>query len=329
MTDVRTMRALFIGRDDTYVVQNDDGSYVRVDGKLTDEIIEDHLAGKITIGVYQHDLDSRIKWIVFDFDESKPDALKLFNYLRSHERYRDACLLEDTGGRGAHVWVFFNPAIPACVGRYLAEEILEKVQVKCEIFPKQDKISPKGFGNQVRLPLGIHRKYGRFGVLIDPVNLEDVQPVKIPDEVIDDVKEILSKREEEEKIAKTIPTGLIPWWVECKAFDRIIYGNIDEGTRNECGFWLARLFRNSLFPSWMTETLLLCWNQHLKCPPLPDGEVQTIVRSVYSKGYSVGKLSLKKNPLTSVYCEGCIKMVCVKRDREKRETSPLIKPGVI
>ena len=202
--------------------------------------------------------------------------------------------MEDTGGRGAHVWMFFDPKIPACVGRYLANEIVEKTGVKCEIFPKQDKISLKGFGNQVRLPLGIHRKYGRRSILLEPPSLEEIQPVNIPTDVVEEIKELIRRKEEMEKVKKVVPTGLIPWWAECKAFDRIIYGNIEEGTRNECGFWLARLFRNSTFPRWMTEEILLCWNRHLKCTPLPEREISNIVKSVYSKGYAVGKLSLKK-----------------------------------
>jgi len=321
---IEVIRHLFIGRDDTYIIQNDDGSYRRIDEPLTDKVIERHLKGEISIGIYQHDLDSNIKWICFDFDENKSDALKVFQYLRSHDKYKSACLLEDTGGRGAHVWIFFDPKIPACVGRYLDNEIVEKVGVKCEIFPKQDKISSKGFGNQVRIQLGIHRKYGTRSILLEPSSLEEIQSVSIPSEVIDEIKELIRRKEESEKVKKVIPTGLIPWWVECKAFDRIIYGNIEEGTRNECGFWLARLFRNSAFPRWMTEEILLCWNRHLKCTPLHEREIRNIVKSVYSKGYAVGKLSLKKNPITSVYCEGCIKQVCKKK--EKRKKSKLITP---
>ena len=325
---IKVIRRLFINREDTYVIQQDNGTYIRISKPLTDEIIQKHLDGEITIGVYQHDLESKIKWICFDFDEDKSQALELFGYLKSHEKYQNACLLEDTGGRGAHVWIFFEPKIPAGVGRYLAYEIIDKIGVQCEVFPKQDKISPKGFGNQVRLPLGIHRKYGRRSILLEPPTLDEIVPVKIPPEVINEILELKKRKEDLEEARKVILTGLIPWWVECKAFDRIIHANIEEGTRNECAFWLARLFRNSAFPSWMTEEILLCWNRHLKCTPLPEREIKTIVRSVYSKGYSVGKLSLRKNPITSVYCEGCVKEVCKKRTKKKKEKKKtnLVKP---
>jgi (2Fe-2S) ferredoxin len=323
---IHEIRRLFVGRDDTYVLQNNDGTYKRIDEPLTDEVISKHLKGDITIGIYQHDLNSFIKWVCFDFDENKSDALKVFEYLKSHEKYREACLLEDTGGRGAHVWLFFESPIPASVGRYLANEIVERLKVKCEVFPKQDKISEKGFGNQVKLPLGLHRKYGRFSMFLDPSSLNEIKPVSIPKEVIMEIEEFIKHKSEKDEVEKIIPTGLIPWWIECKAFDRIIYGNIEEGTRNECGFWISRLLRNSGFPSWMTEEVLLCWNRHLKCQPLPEKEIRTIVKSVYSKGYSIGKLSLKKNPETSVYCEGCVKNVCSKRKEKKERKSTLIKP---
>jgi len=322
---VDIIRQLFIGRDDTYSIQNYDGTYIRVDERLTDEIIEKHLNGEITIGIYQLDKSSYIKWICFDFDESKSNALKLFEYLKSHEKYRKACLLEDTGGRGAHVWIFFNPKIPARVGRYLANEILKKVGVKCEVFPKQEEISSEGFGNQVRLPLGIHRKYGKRSILLEPLNLNEIIPIEIPPDVIEEIDELIKHKKDLEERKRAIPTGLIPWWVECKAFDRIIYGNIEEGTRNECGFWLARLFRNSGFPRWMTEEILLCWNRHLKCTPLPEREIKTIVKSVYSKGYSVGKLSLKKNPITRIYCENCLNEVCSTKKKKKRSIEELMR----
>jgi len=329
---IQAIRRLFIGRDDTFAVQNDDGSYTRVEKPLTDEIILKHLSGEITIGVYQLDLNSNIKWICWDFDENKADALKVYEYLKNHERYGKACVLEDTGGRGAHVWLFFNPMIPGYVGKFIGNEIAEKLGVKCEVFPKQEKVNLDGFGSLVRLPFGVHRKYGRRSIILDPSSIDEVEPVAIPQDVIMEIEELIKHKGEMEEMKKVIPAGLIPWWVECKAFDRIIYGNIEEGTRNECGFWIARLLRNSGFPSWMTEEVLQCWNRHLKCRSLPEREIHTIVKSVYSKGYSVGKLSLKKTPETSVYCEGCVKPVCSeKKTRKKNEKKPkLIKPyGVL
>jgi hypothetical protein len=322
MEMIEKIRELFIVRDDTFAIQLDDGTYNRVNEHLTDDIILKHLNREITIAVYQLDNNSLIKWVCFDFDKNKYDALKLFEYLKSHEKYKEGCAIEDTGGRGAHVWIFFNPPIPASVGKFLASEIVKNVGVECEIFPKQDDVSG-GFGSCVRLPFGVHRKYGKKSILLEPLSLDEIKAINIPNSEIEEILESLKAEEEE---SKKVVTGLVPWWVECKAFDRIIRGDIDEGTRNECGFWIVRLFRNSGFPSWLTEAALDVWNQHLR-KPLPNREISNIVKSVYKRGYSVGQLSLKKNDITKQYCEGCVKPVCSpKRKIEKNEKTKLIKP---
>ena len=319
---IEKIRELFIVRDDTFAIQLDDGTYNRVNEHLTDDIILKHLNGEITIAVYQLDNNSLIKWVCFDFDKNKYDALKLFEYLKSHEKYRKSCIIEDTGGRGAHVWIFFNPTIPASVGKFLASEIIKNVEVECEIFPKQDNIF-EGVGNCVRLPFGVHRKYGRRSIILEPPSLDEIEAAYIPSSEIEEILESLKNEVEENK---KVVTGLVPWWVDCKAFDRIIRGDVDEGSRNECGFWVARLFRNSGFPSWLAETALEVWNQHLR-KPLSNREITSIVKSVYRRGYSIGQLSLKKNELTKQYCEGCVKPVCLpKRKIEKSEKPKLIKP---
>jgi hypothetical protein len=327
---INRIRELFVARDDVYAVQREDGSYLKVEAPLTDEVVQAHLRGELTLGVYQLDRNSNVKWICLDFDGSKPEALRAHEYFKAHDKYARACALEDTGGRGAHVWVFVSPPIPAKVARYLALEAVKKLDVTCEVFPKQEEVEPGGYGSLVKLPLGIHRKYGRWSVFLDPGDLNGIEPVEVPREVIEEIEGLLVKEVPAEEKVELV--GLVPWWAECKAFDRIIRGDIEEGTRNECGFWLARLMRNSCFPSWLTRELLLCWNRHLKCTPLPEREIETIAKSVYSKGYAIGRLSLRNNPETSVYCEGCINSVCLRRKTEKKvgKKSSLIKPyGVL
>jgi len=48
------------------------------------------------------------------------------------------------------------------------------VEEGMEIFPKQNRISPKGYGSLVRGPLGIHLKTGKCYGFLDPETLERV-----------------------------------------------------------------------------------------------------------------------------------------------------------
>jgi len=70
---------------------------------------------------------------------------KTYEYLKEKEAYRNSCLLEATGGRGSHVWLFIQPPIYAKHARILAKRIADKLEINCEIFPKQDSIG-NGYG---------------------------------------------------------------------------------------------------------------------------------------------------------------------------------------
>src|SRR5205823_11297469 len=65
-------------------------------------------------------------------------------------------------GNGAHVWFFFEEAIPASLARKLGSHILtETMERRPEIglhsydrlFPNQDTLPKGGFGNLIALPL--------------------------------------------------------------------------------------------------------------------------------------------------------------------------------
>jgi hypothetical protein len=65
------LRHLFVNRADCYCRQNGDGSYAKIDGPLTLEVLERHLKGEITIGAYQLGEDNSVKYLCFDFDPEK------------------------------------------------------------------------------------------------------------------------------------------------------------------------------------------------------------------------------------------------------------------
>jgi len=311
---IETIKNLFIVRDDVFAIQLDDGRYIKKEEPLTDEIIRKHLSGEITIGVYQLSKDSKVKWICFDVDSTVDDAKKIYNYIKEKPVYNGSVGLEYTGGRGYHIWIFLDKLYPSDKVRNLGFKILENINISCELFPKQDKAI--NYGNLVKLPLGIHRKYNKRSFFIEPPTLELIHPVNIPTTVF--------KAIEQEKSKLTIPTD-----DGCVALQKIQSG-VEEGIRNEACFWLARLLRKFQFNREICFYTLKLWN-NLNNPPLSALEIANTVNSVYSRKYGVSWFSIKKNSLLSQLCEGCENCVFEKKTKKKRkEKSPLVKPlGVV
>ena len=137
---------------------------------LTDTVIHNHLTGGKTIGVYPLLENESCHFVAADFD--KKDWQKdVISFLETcDEMGIHAALERSRSGNGAHVWIFFDEALPASVARKLAAAILTiAMQRRPEIgfesydrlFPNQDTMPKGGFGNLIALPLqGEPRKTG-------------------------------------------------------------------------------------------------------------------------------------------------------------------------
>ena len=189
--DVALFRKLFIHRDDVVAFQRQDGNgYTKIDRIITDQNIKDHFEGKNTIGVYQLktiENTATIKWAVFDIDVNKevwkqPD----FNIDDWVEKVDEQVSLiktelndkglpsyiEDSAGKGRHIWLFFDPVISAKVVRTVLQRILAKIPIvdpnlHIELFPKQDSGE---YGNLVKAPLGRHMRTGKMSYFIEEVD---------------------------------------------------------------------------------------------------------------------------------------------------------------
>lgn len=132
---------------------------------LTLETVRQHLAGEITIGLYAiNPQTQRCKWMAIDADYKKAldDLLKL-QYELSQDGVEAAL---ERSNRGGHLWIFFEQPALARHGRiYIYHTALRLgLPIKgaglpegIEVFPRQDEIGPKEFGNAIRGPLGVHR----------------------------------------------------------------------------------------------------------------------------------------------------------------------------
>lgn len=129
---------------------------------VTDEIIQQHLEGKIVAGVYPLLLDDTCWFLAVDFDE-KEYEVDASSFIATCESLSINAYLERSRScNGAHVWIFFEEPLSAALARQLGFTILTKtIEIRHQLslssydrfFPNQDTMPRGGFGNLIALPL--------------------------------------------------------------------------------------------------------------------------------------------------------------------------------
>jgi superfamily II DNA or RNA helicase len=137
---------------------NEDKNYL----PFTKTEIEKHLKGEKLIGIYPLLKDNTSWFLAADFDKA--------NWIEECRAFIDTCskqgikayLERSRSGKGGHVWIFFEQPYPALKSRKIFISILEQAGVFSafdknssfdRLFPNQDFLSGKGFGNLIALPL--------------------------------------------------------------------------------------------------------------------------------------------------------------------------------
>jgi superfamily II DNA or RNA helicase/very-short-patch-repair endonuclease len=135
---------------------------------VTDDVIRWHLSGcdpegqPFVAGVYPLLQDETCFFLAVDFDKAgwRDDAAAFLETCR--DLNLPAALERSRSGRGAHVWFFFEEAIPAALVRRLGSHVLTETMEKRpdigldsydRLFPNQDTMPQGGFGNLIALPL--------------------------------------------------------------------------------------------------------------------------------------------------------------------------------
>ena len=191
-----------INRYDTFAEQNFDGTqYFRISIPITDRIIENHIAGKITIGAYSTSREGTCKWICFDVDaHRKPDdseedviekELKAEHDLKNLTSFLDGVglkyLVESSGSpHSYHVWLFIEE-VAVEKAYYFANAIAREAGFDGEVNPKQRTWNKDNqYGNLVKLPFALHRKHRVFshihsweGDTMD-IAVYDISDIEVP-----------------------------------------------------------------------------------------------------------------------------------------------------
>src|SRR6266498_1654577 len=93
---------------------------------LTDAVIEDHLLGKETIGVYALLPDETCCFLAADSDKTTWEYDSLAFPETCRELNVPAALERSRSGKGGHIWIFFERALPAITARKLGCMLLTR-----------------------------------------------------------------------------------------------------------------------------------------------------------------------------------------------------------
>ena len=204
--DLQRFLALFSGREDTHARQWHDasrgrGGYSPVREPLTAGVVRAHLAGKVTVGAYLLRTDSAVRFAVLDLDVTKSALAAAEGSADEQDSLRAALdaelrrlhgvlgqlglphVLEDSGRKGRHLWLFLDAPTPAADVHAFGQTLLAAhaptdARLALEFFPKQARLGGKGLGNLVKLPLGVHRVSGRRSTLLRPDGTVDPRPMR-------------------------------------------------------------------------------------------------------------------------------------------------------
>jgi len=194
--DLSPLKDLFVNRSDCYCIQLKQG-YSKISEPLTDEVLQQHLDGKTTVGSYQLDLNNLVKWLCLDIDpeklsDPKETAKQILSILLQKTKDKEGnetprtwpnCIILEASrypDPSYHIWLLFLIPVQAKAARWLGLRILEMANLspkQIEVFPKQDALTPQTpYGNFVKLPFGKHQVEGKWSRMLD---LDTFEPLPI------------------------------------------------------------------------------------------------------------------------------------------------------
>ena len=165
----------FVVNTSVAAIQQKGSKYFTVKSPITVSLIEEMLRGGYAIGTYQQLTNqNKLRWICFDFDCKNQNKENLCILKREYvdaliaqlEDLQISYLLEFSGRRGIHVWIFLDQVISKDLAFTIVTKLRESFYNKIladerfglDCFPKagSGKINNK-YGLQVKLPLSRHQ----------------------------------------------------------------------------------------------------------------------------------------------------------------------------
>lgn len=275
-----------------------EGNAKTIDGPVTTEHWEAHLAGEYGIGVVPITDDGTCTFAAIDFDVYDEFTTKRFVQDAKKSGFPVVWCKSKSGG--AHLYMFFaEPMSAAKVRAKLGDLARALGYPKIEIFPKQEHLEPGQTGNWINLPYFNAKYTARFA--FD----DDGQPIADLEAFLDYAESKLVLPEDFD--ALKIVSQDIPFSDAPPCIQQMAQAGVGDGERNKSLFQFSIYAKKKHPDDW--EQKVLEWNSEYFSPGLPYKEIQaTIFKSLEGEkeyGY------LCKEP---VCAEVCNKPLCQTRE---------------
>lgn len=287
---------------------------------VTDKIVLMHLQGKITIATYALKEDNSVRWLCLDIDLKKgqDDTEENRQLVRDHTKKLVKALyeifgpsyylVERSGSKGYHVWVFFSSPVPAyrvfSLGRWITINNPAPDIIGVEVYPKQ--VTRGHDGSMIKAPLGIHKKteVRCFFVNNKFEDIEDQWQHLANVRTVDGDELVSVLKKNNVQLITTIRTdsqqfetfGSLP------CISNMMAEGLTEGCRDEGLFSVAAWIKRRGIPESIASTMLQDVNSKTK-PPLSDHDIEEKIRSVYDGDYS--EFPCNKSSLDSYCSSSC------------------------
>lgn len=265
---MKTFAALFRGRADAW------GS---VEGRCNKELVtlehyERHLRGEVSLGVYPLLNDGGCLFSAIDLDRKDFNLAKTIqqelvnNGLPSY--------IAESKSKGFHIYGFAVEKFVAKEIRRVLHYILNKLDIKAEVFPKQDMVSQVApLGNYINLPcFGYTRPFLTDGLKEVPLEVVIKQIKHIPEQAINCLLRTLPKVETKQELGHT-PDEVVG----------MLSRPLAVGQRRDTLVKLSGYLRYRGIPVEVAIALLLPWAEKRFTEALPPEEVERHIRGIYQR----------------------------------------------
>ncbi len=258
--------------------------------KVTEAHYQDHLEGKIGLGIVPIRADNTCSFSVIDIDVYYKEHLHVLSFIKKTNL---PLIPFRSKSGGLHLYVFWEKPIKAKDAVEIMSTIRRTMLLdkKTEIFPKQTFIKSDSAGNWINLPYYHAEQTERY--MMD----ENGRPLSV-DEALYSIRDRMQTKTNIESIISNLPLSDAPPCLQA------IYLSGETSNRNLYLFSLARYFKTKVGDDF--EFAVVEAN-NLLTKPIPIDELQkTVIATHKKKEYSY---KCKDEPICSI----CDKEECKKR----------------
>ena len=271
--------SIFPGRTDVWGALHGEA----VKEPVVDAHYSQHLAGRVSLGVYPLRADGNIRWCAIDIDHNDIElGLAVLNCLVEFG-LTSGVYLERSKGKGFHVLVLFSDWVPAVDARRIMKFALNKAGLPetTERFPKQDRLTKDTpWGNYLNLPyFGGDNPQGKRMIL----DLDTIKPAPLHSWLENismfpavDLSVVCSK------LSSVNPVH--PEIAERKTSLQELLSTVHTtGSRRPTLVSIVGHLRSKGVTEDVAVLLVVPWAKTAFDPELPDAEVEKHIRGIYRR----------------------------------------------